>query len=162
MMSPFSDLTGQPRPLPSVCLTGMTLPDYVTCFMIMTHVSDLNAHLRGQLMPPVATVTGWGRVGPEEAAPMSRQLLVTQVPSLLTTHHVSRVMSRSLCSVLRSVRHSPAPVCLTVIRSVQSQVTCHDLSQSSDVRRPQSRGDHRLPRGQRRRSDGQVSQSNTY
>ena len=30
-------------------------------------------------MPPVATVTGWGRVGPEEAAPMSPQLLVTQV-----------------------------------------------------------------------------------
>ena len=132
MMWPCSDLTGQPRPLPSVCLTGMTLPDYVTCFMIMTHVSDLNAHLRGQLMPPVATVTGWGRVGPEEAAPMSRQLLVTQVPSLLTTHHVSHVMSRSLCSVLRSARHSPAPVCLTVTRSVSVVsvmslvMTCHN------------------------------------
>ena len=45
-------------------------------------------------MPPVATVTGWGRIGPEETDPMSRQLLVTQVratsrhDSLLTLSHL--------------------------------------------------------------------------
>ena len=64
---------------------------------------------------------------------MSRQLLVTQVLSLLTPHHMSHVMCRSLCSVLRSARHSPALVCLTVTRSVsvvmRSLVMTRDNSQ---------------------------------
>ena len=74
---------------------------------------------RGQVMPPVATVTGWGRMGPEEDAPMSRQLLVTQVTLIMLLMYVYLyLMFRFPCSALRSARHSQAPVSLTMTRSV--------------------------------------------
>ena len=72
---------------------------------------------RGQVLPPVATVTGWGRMGPEEDAPMSRQLLVTQVTSIMCLICIRYFMCRFPCSAPRSVRHSQAPVCLTMTRS---------------------------------------------